>query len=255
MPRLRRVGGKEGGRHGGGKSTSSVTHWNSPPGQHWAIMTVAVGLSMKNMWHSEQTSWLTWREVKKTKQRKTLSSHQCNGLLASMYEIWRPLCVCEWAWHVCECTGGSVCTRAEIRAPACMTINTQSRCVCLSFQRVDCLSGLRPLSPQAWPTSSYTEVLILYECAQPVVATVDPLMRSPTLTQQEGNGQPVQFLPQRQIWRVVYLDETWAGFSADGALLQNSPEQVFLIDHSDVKEHLAAFHAERTAAFMHQADI
>lgn len=97
---------KKGGGHRGGKSTSSVTHWNSPPGQHWVIMTLAVVLSLKNMWHSQQTSWLI-RERENLK-KKTLSSHQCNGLLASMYEIWRPLCVCAWAWYVCEGTGGSV---------------------------------------------------------------------------------------------------------------------------------------------------
>lgn len=154
----------------------------------------------------------------------------CTGLTCVRVYRWKCFSAfCLKCVHTCKNQG------------PCMHDNKHtSVCACLS--RVsDCLSGLRPLSPQAWPTSFYTVELILCECAQPVVATVDPLMRSPTLTQQEGNGQPVQFLPQRPIWRVIYLDETWAGFSAGWTLLRNRPEQVFLIDHSNVKKHLAAF--------------
>lgn len=73
-------------------------------------------------------------------------------------------------------------------APACPDSNPKNieYTVCVSMHIGVFQASL--LSFQAWPTSSYSVVLILYESAQPVVATVDPLICSPTLTVQEGNG-------------------------------------------------------------------
>lgn len=91
-----------------------------------------------------------------------------------------------WAWKcVLTCNNNGTCM-PNIKPELYVYVR-----LCIREYQAVCPTSL--LSFQSWPTSSYTVRLILYKFAQPVVATVDPLMCSPSFTVQEGNGELPSF--------------------------------------------------------------
>lgn len=87
-------------------------------------------------------------------------------------------------------------------------------CVCVSGSRAS-LSSLSPLfSGLAYFLYCTVVLFFCMSAPQPVVATVDPLLCSPTFTVQEGNREPGQLLTTetRSDYAVVHLEEISTAF-------------------------------------------